>query len=120
MNELICLLKEHKNHLNTGLVDELIELIEDEKIDSLAQLKKIDSEPSDIVICNYLKEIDANPFEYDGFLYDEIQQLKHLRKAISAGNEIEQMRALVKYCMLTNRFTPFPALAYEMISSNEI
>ncbi len=120
MDELIRLLEAHRNNSNNGPIDELIELIEDEKIDSLMQLKTFENELSNTVIRNYLEEIDANPFEYEGLLYDEIQELKRLRKLISDGDETEQKRLLVKYCILTNRTTPFPAVTYEMISNDEI
>ena len=120
MNELICILQAYRNDSNGVLIDELIEIVEEEKINSVEELKSIDGEPEDIAVKKYLKEIDANPYEYDGLLYDEIQKLKHLRRSIADGNESEQKRRLVQYCMLTNRYTPFPSIAYEMIINGEI
>lgn len=120
MDELKDILQAHRNDSNGVLVDELIEIIEEENITSAEELKNVYDESEDDVVRDYLKEIDGNPFEYEGLLFREIQKLKLLREAIANGNEPEQKRRLVQYCVLTGRSTPFPFVAYEMIIREEI
>lgn len=40
MNELICILQAYRNDSNGVLIDELIEIVEEEKINSVEELKK--------------------------------------------------------------------------------
>ena len=64
---------------NIDYIEELADIIIEEKIDNLESLKDYeisynnidDNNSYDLVINKYLKEIDSNPYEYEGRLYDD-------------------------------------------------
>lgn len=112
METLIEAIQSFKNELNGSIIDYLVEDIKEENLYSLDELKIVeDNTDVEIIIKNYLKEIDDTPFEFEGKSYDEIQTLKRERKMIGNGkSRVEKI-----YCQLTNRINPLPYTTYQMI-----
>lgn len=113
---------------NIDFIEELADIIIEEKIDNLESLKDYeisynnidDNNSYDLVINKYLKEIDSNPYEYEGRLYDDIQLLKQERKLMNTDEFDNKVYHLIKYFKMTNRYNPFPYITYQLILNNKI
>jgi len=116
MENLIEALQSFRSELNGLIIDCLVEDIKEEGLCSLCELKEVeDKTDAEIIIKNYLKEIDDNPFEFEGKSYDEIQTLKRERKMIGNGKSQVEKKHFIIYCQLTNRINPLPYTTYQMI-----
>lgn len=122
MNSLVENLCVIKNDKNSGIVEELISIIEEEGINTIDELELLQKEegPIEKTVLSYLKEIDNSWFEYDGRLYDEIQRLKIERNLIGDAKSPESLKHLIVYCSLTNRDNPLPFTTYQMLLRGEI
>lgn len=125
--EIIKKLQEHITDQNIDYIEELVDIIIEEKIESIDDLKVYENKYNNVdssnlyndVIYNYIKEIDDNPYEYEGRLYDDIQTLKQERKMMNSDIIEDKIFHLIKYFKMTNRENPFPYITYELITNNK-
>ena len=126
--EIIKKLQEHISDQNIDYIEELADIIIEEKIKNLNDLKDYESKYNNVddgnsydeVISKYLKEIDNNPYEYEGRLYNDIQSLKQERKQINTDVIEDKVLHLIKYFRMTNRDNPFPYITYQLIINNKL
>ena len=126
--EIIKEIQKHITDQNIDFIEELADIIIEEKIDNLESLKAYelsynnidDNNSYDLVINKYLKEIDSNPYEYEGRLYDDIQLLKQERKLMNTDEFDNKVYHLIKYFKMTNRYNPLPYITYQLIVNNKI
>lgn len=122
---LIKELQSRVSNDNIYFIEELADIIIEEKIQTLEELKMYESNYNnnlsiEEVIINRIKEIDNNPFEYDGLLHSQIGILKEERKLIESGNLENKIMHLIKYYSLTKRYNPFPYLTYQFIMQGKL
>ena len=107
---LIQELQTYANNENIYQIEELADIIIEEKITSIQDLENYEREYNKVneeyqsiefAINKWIEIIDKYPYEYDGLLYDELQELKKERKLID--DEILENRVLhlIKYYYLT-------------------
>ena len=126
---LIQELQAHANNENIYYIEELADIIIDEKINSIQELEEYEKQYNKVndeyqTIENSMKKwieiIDKYPYEYDGLLYDQIQELKKERKLIDDGTTENRVLHIVKYYYLTKRDNPFPYQTYQLIIHNKL
>lgn len=127
---LIKELQKHITNDNVKYIEELTDIIIDEKIHSLDDLKKYEDNfyknsngeylSIDERVQSCIDVIDRNPFEYDGLLYEQIKNLKSERKLIDDEIMENKLLHIIKYYYLTNRDNPFPYFTYHLITNNKI
>ena len=123
---LIEELRLHENKDNKGYIEELIDIINEDNINSLEELDKYEkgSITEDYSIDEKIKKcihlIDTYPFEYDGLLSKDIQELKNERKLMDEGTLEDCILHIVKYYYLTNRDNPFPYQTYKFIIQDKL
>lgn len=126
--EIIKEMQKHISDQNIDYIEELADIILEENITNLEELKKYEIEYNsmndnyslDLVINNYLNEIDNNPFEYEGCLYDFIQALKQERKLIDTDSIENKIYHLIRYCKMTKRDNPLPYETYKLIINGKL
>lgn len=126
---LIQELQTHANNENIYYIEELADIIINEKIISIQELENYERQYNKVneeyqstenAIKKWIEIIDKYPYEYDGLLYDKIYELKQERKLID--DEILENRVLhiVKYYHLTERDNPFPYQTYKFIIQGKL
>jgi len=126
---LIQELQTHVNNENIYYIEELADIIINEKITSIQELENYERQYNKVneeyqstenAIKKWIEIIDKYPYEYDGLLYDKIYELKQERKLID--DEILENRVLhiVKYYHLTERDNPFPYQTYQFIIQGKL
>ena len=126
---LIEELKLYENFDNKDYIDELIEIINEENISTLEELEEYDKESHMVdgkpqsyedIINRCIDIIDSYPFEYDGLLSRQLEELKNERKLIDEGSLEDRILHTIKYFYLTNRDNPFPYHTYNFIIHNQL
>lgn len=122
---LIQNLLAHTSNENIFYIEELADIIIDEKIISLEELKQYEEVYNRHMTLEdslkyWIKIIDEDPFEFDEPSYDQIQKLKQERRAMDVGSIDERLTHVIKYYMMTNRDNPFPYRTYEFIIEGKI
>lgn len=120
--DLIKELQKHVTNENIDYIDELSEIIIRDKINSLDELKayELGSKTHEEIIRDAIKLIDEYPYEYDGLLKRELDNLKSTRALINSDNEEVRLINLIKYYMITNRDNPLPYITYMFIIDGKL
>lgn len=126
---LIQELQTHANNENIYYIEELANIIIDENINSVQELEEYEKQYNKVngeyqtieeSIKKWIKIIDQYPYEYDGLLYDQIQELKIERKLIDVGTLENRILHIIKYYYLTKRDNPYPYQTYQLIIQNKL
>ena len=119
---LIKELKKHVTNDNIDYIDELSEIIIRDKINTVDELKQYElgNKTHEEIINDSIKLIDEYPYEYDGLLKKEIDNLKSIRSLINSDDEETKLINLIKYYMLTNRDNPLPYITYVFIVDDKL
>jgi len=126
---LIQELQTHANNENIYYIEELANIIIDENINSVQELEEYEKQYNKVngeyqtieeSIKKWIKIIDQYPYEYDGLLYDQIQELKIERKLIDVGTLENKILHIIKYYYLTKRDNPYPYQTYQLIIQNKL
>lgn len=122
---IIKQLQEHVNNNNIFYIEELSKIIIEENIQSLDELKEYERRyhrylTIEEIIKKCIDTIDKYPYEYDGLLYDQIQELKKERKLIDDELLENKIVHIIKYYYLTNRDNPFPYLTFKLIIQDRL
>lgn len=123
-------LKNNISNENEKLVFELANIIIDNKITTLEELKKLEDSfftyngkvLSDDERINYcLKIIKYNSDDYDLLTVDEIQEYKRLKNELQTAISNEQkIKNLILLFSMTDRDMMFLTEAYDLIVSNKL
>ena len=117
-------LRKYTNDNNICYVDELIDIIAEEKIKKLQDLKKYEEKYNNMSmeesVNHWISIIDQSAYEYDGLLYDQIQKLKEERKLMEEGQLDSKILHIIKYYYLTNRYNPYPYHTYMFIINGKL
>ena len=126
---LIQELQKHVNNENIYYIEELANIIIEEKINSIQELEEYEKQYNKVndeyqtieeSINKWIKIIDQYPYEYDGLLYDQIQELKRERNLIDVGTLENKILHIIKYYYFTKRDNPFPYQTYQLIIQNKL
>ena len=126
---MIKRLQAHISNNNVYYIEELAQIIIEENIHSLEELKEYEEEyhqenGKSLTMEEKIKKcidiVDKYPYEYDGLLYDQINELKNERKLMSDESLDNKVLHIVKYYYLTKRENPFPYLTYQLIIQNKL
>jgi len=126
---LIQELQTHANNENIYYIEELANIIIDENINSVQELEEYEKQYNKVngeyqtieeSIKKWIKIIDQYPYEYDGLLYDQIQELKIERKLIDFRKIKNKILHIIKYYYLTKRDNPYPYQTYQLIIQNKL
>lgn len=126
---LIQELQTHANNDNIYYIEELANIIIEEKINSIQELEAYEKQYNKVndeyqstenALKKWVEIIDKYPYEYDGLLYDQIQKLKSERKLINDGTLENRVLHVIKYYYLTKRDNPFPYQTYQLIMQDKL
>lgn len=122
-------LQEHASNNNIYYIEELADIIIEENIQSLAELEEYEKRyhmengkylSIEEVVKKCVENIDIYPFEYDGLLYNQIQELKNERKLIEDEILENKILHIIKYYYLTKRDNPFPYYTFLLIIKDKL
>lgn len=126
---LIQELQTHANNDNIYYIEELANIIIEEKINSIQELEVYEKEYNKVndeyqstenALKKWIGIIDKYPYEYDGLLYDQIQKLKNERELINDGILENRVLHVIIYYHLTKRDNPFPYQTYQLIMQDKL
>ena len=130
MINLIDNLNSHRTNKNKDLVNELIEVIKDNNINSIEQLVSLEDRKFTIAgktlnIKERIKycflSIENSYYDYDGMLLDEIKELKKLKESILLNiDDKTKILNLIKIYNITNREIIFIKEVYEYIINGSL
>lgn len=128
--ELVNNLLKNINSNNSKIIKELVDIITDNKINTLEELKKYEenkfkinnnfiSKEEKIDYC--LSIIKYSSYDYESLDYDEIQLYKKYKNEINTKNDLNiKVLNLIKIFDLTNREIYFPYETYEFIVNKKL
>lgn len=126
---LIQELQTHANNDNIYYIEELANIIIEEKINSIQELEVYEKEYNKVndeyqstenALKKWIEIVDKYPYEYDGLLYDQIQKLKNERELINDGILENRVLHVIIYYHLTKRDNPFPYQTYQLIMQDKL
>ena len=126
---LIQELQTHANNDNIYYIEELANIIIEEKISSIQELEVYEKEYNKVndeyqstenALKKWIGIVDKYPYEYDGLLYDQIQKLKNERELINDGTLENRVLHVIIYYHLTKRDNPFPYQTYQLIMQDKL
>lgn len=126
---LVQEIQKHVNNNNIFYIEELADIIIDEKLNSVEELEeyekcynKLDSKFNTIeeAVNFWIDVIDNDPYEYDDVSYDKLQELKKERKLINDHLLENKILHIIKYYHLTDRDNPFPYHTYQFILKGKL
>lgn len=120
---LVDNLRKHINNTNAYIINDLVDILIEERINSIEELEKYEkdsnsNQSTDEIVKLYLHDIDTYVGEYDNCNLDSMKKLKELRGSIDSSDD--GIKALILYCSLTNRDNPFPYITYQLIINNKL
>ena len=122
-------LQKHVNNDNIYYIEELANIIIEEKINSIEELKEYENKYNKIngeipsledMAKRWINLIDTYPYEHDGLLLSQIKKLQEERKLINDSLLENKILHIIKYHYLTNRDNPFPYQTYQLIIQDKL
>ncbi len=131
---MICMtmiqeIQKHANNDNIFYIEELADIIIEEKISTIEQLKEFEKKYNELnckfknieeIVNFWINVVDNDPYEYDDVSYDKLQELKKERKLMDDSILENKILHIIKYYFLTDRNNPFPYYTYQFILQGKL
>ncbi len=122
-------IQKHANNDNIFYIEELADIIIEEKISTIEQLKEFEKKYNELnckfknieeIVNFWINVVDNDPYEYDDVSYDKLQELKKERKLMDDSILENKILHIIKYYFLTDRNNPFPYYTYQFILQGKL
>lgn len=126
---LVQEIQKHVSNDNIFYIEELADIIIDEKLNSIEELEEYEKRYNGFnrkfntmeeVVNYWIDVIDNDPYEYDDVSYDKLQELKKERRLIDDKLLENKILHIIKYYHLTDRDNPFPYYTYQFILQGKL